>query len=113
MPFRNEKREIFSNDHKLYSNYLKDKNLNLVRHYGKMTLNTLTEEELADLTILDHIWKTGDKFYKLAAKYYGDTRYWWVIAFFNKKPMDNFCTPGEIINIPTPIEEVVYYIGKK
>jgi len=113
MPFRNDKREIFANDNKLYSNYLKDKDLKFIRHYGKMKLNTLSAEELSDLTILDHIWKTGDKFYKLSLKYYGDTRYWWVIAFFNKKPMDNFCKVGEIINIPTPIEEVIYYIGKE
>ena len=113
MPFRNDKREIFSNDHKIYASYLRNKNLNLIKHYGKMRLNSITEEEMADLTILDHVWKTGDKFYKLASKYYGDTRYWWVIAFFNKKPMDNFCKVGEIINIPTPIEEVIYYIGKE
>ena len=112
MPFRNDKREIFVNDNKLYSNYLKDKDLKFIRQYGKMKLNALAEDELSDLTILDHIWKTGDKFYKLSLEYYGDTRYWWVIAFFNKKPMDNFCKVGEIINIPTPIEEVVYYIGK-
>ena len=38
MPFRDDKREIFANDNKLYSNYLKGKNLKLIRHYSPKSL---------------------------------------------------------------------------
>lgn len=113
MPYRNQEREIFINDDKLYSKLLKDRGLKSIKHYGKLKLNSLDQEALSELTILDHVWKTGDKYYKLATRYYGDQEYWWVIAWFNKKPIDNFCKVGDIIHVPTPIEEVLYYVGKK
>ena len=113
MPYRNQDRDIFINDDKLYSNFLRDRGLKSIKHLGKLRLNSLSQEELSDLTILDHVWKTGDKYYKLALRYYGDPQYWWIIAWFNKKPIDNFCKVGDIIHVPTPIEEILYYVGKK
>ena len=38
---------------------------------------------IKNFNLKQHIWKTGDHYYKLAHKYYGDATYWWIIAIAN------------------------------
>tara|TARA_R100000005_G_C4970685_1_gene183802 strand:- start:112 stop:462 length:351 start_codon:yes stop_codon:yes gene_type:complete len=112
MARRSDYRELFLNNNELYEKTLRDKGLKNIEHYGRLLLEGMTPKEIKELTISDHIWKTGDRFYKLAYEYYGDARYWWIIAFFNKRPIDNLCKLGDVINIPLPLEDVLYYITK-
>ena len=58
-----------------------------------------------------HVWSLGDHYYKLAERYYGDPNYWWVIAWFNKKPTEGHVKAGDIIRIPTPLGQVLTDIG--
>jgi len=109
---RNERREIFLNSNPIYESFLKRRGISSFRHYSKMKIGIITPEEITQLTVIDHIWLTGDRLSKLAFKYYGDTRYWWVLAWFNQKPTDNFCKLGDTIHIPLPLEEVLYYLGR-
>jgi len=53
----------------------------------------------------------GDRFEKLAAQFYDDPEMWWVIAAFNKKPAEFLLSPGDIINIPLPLEYILDYMG--
>ena len=76
----------FVNNKNLYTNYFRDRNLKSIRQYSTATLKYPTAEELADITMRKHIWKQGDRFYKLALEYYGSADYWWVIPWFNQKP---------------------------
>ena len=112
MTDRNEDREIFLNDHKIYKNLLKSRGVGSFRHYGKLKIANFTPEALKELQILDHLWKTGDRLSKLSHKYYGDTRYWWIISVFNKKAIDTMYSPGDIVHIPLPLEEVLYYVSR-
>lgn len=109
---RNEKRDILLNNHKLYKKKLRERGIKSFRHYSKMKLTKVTPDDMANLTIIDHIFATGDSLAKLAFKYYGDTRYWWIIAVFNEKPIDNLIKIGDIMHIPLPLEEVHYLINK-
>ena len=65
-----------------------------------------TAEEMRNFTVVDHVWKQGDKFYKLADHYYGDPKLWWIIPWFNKKPFVADYKLGDFIHIPLPISEV-------
>ena len=112
MADRNEKREIFLNDHPLYKTKAKKRGIPFFRHYSKLKLSYISSEDMKNLTIVDHIYKTGDSLMKLAFKYYGDTRVWWVIAAFNKKPIDNLIKVGDIIHIPLPLAEIVYLLTR-
>jgi hypothetical protein len=56
---------------------------------------------------VEHIWVVGDKFYKLADRYYGDSRDWWIIAKFNNKPTESHVKIGETLLIPTPVQEAL------
>ena len=109
---RNEKRDIVVNSHKLYKTMLRNRGLDNFRHYTRMKLTPITPEEISELNIIDHIYKTGDSLSKISFEYYGDTRYWWVLAAFNKKPIDNLIKMGDIIHVPLPLEDVMYLMTR-
>ncbi len=58
-----------------------------------------------------HIWKYGDKFYNLAQKYYGASSYWWVIAWWNARPTEAHCHPGDLLMIPIDLEQALKALG--
>ena len=51
-----------------------------------------------------HIWSQGDRMYKLSATYYGDIKYWWLIALWNNCPTDSDYYYGQEVEIPGPID---------
>ena len=108
MANRNDFREVFLNEDDLYRTHRESRGLNSIRHYGKLAWTPLSPEDIASLTVVDVVWKSSDRLTKMAYKHYGETRFWCIIAFFNKKPTDSFCKPGDIIHIPFPLEEVLY-----
>ena len=109
---RNENRDVYVNNNKLYRKFLKERGISRFRHLSKMKLNKIVPSDINNLTVIDHIYKTGDSLSKLSHKYYGDVRFWWIIAWFNKKPIDNLYDLGDVVHIPLPIEEVMYYVNK-
>ena len=80
-------------------------------HYESQDLSYPTKQEIRNFSFTNHIWSTGDRFFKLAHVYYGDSKYWWVIAQFNKKPTEQHVKLGQLIKIPMPIEEVLDSYG--
>ena len=76
-------------------------------HLSTPKLNVLTESDLEKLDFTVHYWKTGDKFFKLAHKFYGDSTLWWVIAWFNQKPTDHHPNIGDEIYIPGPLSRIL------
>ena len=71
-------------------------------------MNIRTATILENLQSVQHIWKTGDRYYKLAAKYYGEPTYWWVIALYNKAPTEAHLQLGDVIDIPVPLETITF-----
>ena len=59
------------------------------------------------LRTINHIWKYGDRLYKLADKYYNDSRFWWVIAWYNAMPTEASLRAGDVIAIPTNLEKTL------
>lgn len=68
-------------------------------------------DEMLSLDYDDYIWTLGDRYYKLASKYYGDPTYWWIIAWFNKKPTENHIKIGDVIRVPTSLGDVLTAMG--
>lgn len=46
------------------------------------------------------VWSHGDKLYKLAHRFYGDKKLFWIIGLFNNKPTDAHYTYGDVVYIP-------------
>jgi len=109
---RNEKRVLLLNKNRLYKRRMDEKNLNFIRQVSTLKLNTVTSEDISDLTVVDHIWKTGDKLYKLANQYYGNNSYWFLLAWYNNKPTDAHVKFGDVIHIPMPLEKVLYLYNR-
>jgi hypothetical protein len=93
-----------------YNETVVDRKQNYIEHYHTTNISQLTEEQISQLTPEIHIWKTGDRYFKLANKYYGDIKYWWIIAYFNKKPTEAHLSVGDKLLIPLPFEKIIKMI---
>ena len=98
-----------SEEEKIYEGYLKKRNRKIIYHHLTPVINKPTLDEMATLTLTGHIWRLGDRYYKLADQYYDDPKYWWVIAWFNRAPTEAHLKIGDLIQIPTPLEEVLQF----
>ena len=109
MSSRYDRRPIIPNSHSSYKTFFKERMVQGIRHHSTPTLFYPGEEELNSFAIKDYIWKTGDRFHKLADSIYGDSRLWWVIPWFNLKPLESDYKYGDLIHLPMPIDLVLQY----
>ena len=104
-------RRTFYNQNELYENTFREREVAGIQQYTTPKLKHLTIKQISSLTTIPHIWTTGDRFFKLAHNHYGDSRMWWVIAWFNKKPTESDLSFGDKIYIPHPLARVLSYLG--
>lgn len=102
---------ILKNDLEQYSKMFRDRNVKFIEHYSTPRFNYLTLAEYNNIKVVKHVWKEGDRYYKLSETYYGDPKDWWIIAKFNLKPTESHIQVGDIISIPTPLNLVIEYMG--
>jgi len=107
MSNRNSNRLIRTNAAKIYKNLLKKRGLSQIQQYTTPTFNEITAEKVQRLQRERHIWKPGDRLYKLANQYYGDPEMWWVIAWYNQKPTDSHYKLGQTVLVPVPLDEIL------
>ena len=110
MRYKNQ--EIFVNLNKAYRAYLKKtRGQNNIKQYSTPTFKQPSQQESKNFNTINHIWTTGDRYFKLAEEYYDDPEMWWVIALFNQKPTEFHVKPGDVLYIPVPLESVLFYVG--
>tara|TARA_R110000824_G_scaffold243184_2_gene431798 strand:+ start:456 stop:818 length:363 start_codon:yes stop_codon:yes gene_type:complete len=68
-----------------------------------------TEEDFRHINSQSYVWQYGDKFWKVATKFYGMPTVWWIIPWFNKKPLEADYKPGDVIEIPFPLSDLYQY----
>ena len=105
------KRRIFNNNNELYHEMAEERDVNKFRQYETPNFKYPNSKEMRQLGFIRHIWKSGDRFFKLASEHYGDPQLWWVIAWFNKIPTESHAKKGQIILIPKPIGKILTYLG--
>jgi len=47
----------------------------------------------------------------MANQYYGDVRFWWIIAWYNGAPTEANLKVGDAIEIPLNIEDALRVLG--
>ena len=99
------------NDSPEYDKLFKERGIKRLEQYFTPKMNHLTADQISSLSVISHVWTTGDRFYKLAFDYYNDARLWWVIAWFNRTPTESDVKLGDMINIPTPANRVIELLG--
>jgi len=82
-----------------------------ILHLETLDLKYPTFKDIKDFGYINHFWSMGDRYYKLAQEYYGEPEYWWVIAWFNRKPTEHHVELGDLIKIPTPLRDVLDSMG--
>lgn len=112
MPTRYDRRRVLTNTNELYEKTLEERNVNSIRHYSTPEMSFPSVEENKNLTKIRHIWKTGDRYFKLAIEYYNSAQYWWVIAMFNQKPTEADLSVGDLVYIPLPLQDILRYYDK-
>ena len=104
---RYNNRALFRNESETYEDLLEKREVPYIRQYGTPELVIPTMGQIASFTNIDHIWKVGDRFWKLALQYYDSPQYWWVIALYNKKPTEAHVRNGARLRIPLPLDRVL------
>jgi hypothetical protein len=99
-------RRIYSTSNDLYSEDLEKRGLKYFRYYQTPVLKKPTLSELSDIEEYGHVWKLGDRYYKLAHEHYGDPEMWWVIAWYNNKPTEAHVKIGDVVKVPSPLWKI-------
>ena len=105
------KQEIIFNNTTQYKKYLEQRGLKHISHYETPKFDSLSPSAVKNIKTAHHVWGAGDRFYKLAHKYYDDSTKWWVIALFNQKPTEFHVHQGQTIFIPYPLDIALYHMG--
>ena len=106
--YRNRNRFVFLNSDELYEDILRRKRITSLKQYQTRLFTNLRSKPGIETST--HIWKTGDRYYKLANTYYGNPQLWWIIALYNQKPTEGHLRIGDVIEIPSPINLLLYYL---
>jgi len=108
---RNSNRNVIFNKKRVYKSFFDKRYIDRIEHYDTPVLYYPEQEEINEFEIVNVIWKVGDRFSKLAHEHYGNSRLWWVIAWYNKKPTDSDVEHGDMIEIPFPLQAVMSSYG--
>ncbi len=103
-------RQVIRNKLRMYLDQFRSRKSRGISHYTTPVLNYPNSEQLRNITTVQHTWSQGDRYYKLAEKYYGDKRLWWVIASFNRAPTESHLKTGRMIRIPLPVQVAISYL---
>jgi len=66
----------------------------------------LSVEERKQFSVRTVIWQRRTRLFKIAFELYGDSRLWWIIAWFNQKPTDADYSVGDRVLVPFPLEQI-------
>lgn len=103
---------IIYNDLEFYEFLRKGRQVkDAIIQYSTVALHNPTLAERQSLKTTKHVWTFGDRFYKLAAQYYGEPEYWWVIAWYNGYPTEVTVKKGDVLSIPLNLEQTLEVLG--
>jgi hypothetical protein len=108
---RYENRNTFKNKSEMFQEHFDKRDVNFINQYTTPVFGFADEDTEYNIDEHKHIWQQGDRLYKLAYEHYSDPELWWIIAWYNQKPTEADYIVGEVISIPTPLNEVMKIIG--
>lgn len=108
---RNNRQKIIENTSKHYKEIVGRRGVKRISHYVTPILRHPTIDERSRLEVVGHVWTLGDRFYKLAHQYYGDVRFWWVIAWYNGYPTEVSVQTGDFLDIPLDLAAALEVLG--
>ena len=98
---------VFTNSEEIYFHILEERGLKGIVQFETKIFSKPTKSDIDRLVMTQIIWSTGDRLFKLAAEYYGNPEYWWIIARFNAKPTEAHYELGDVVYIPGPPDVIL------
>lgn len=110
---RYKNRRIVINDSTKYSEteIFEKRGVKKITQYTTPRIRQFSREEYNSVRYERHYWTAGDRFWKLADKYYGDPKLWWVIARWNFSPTESHVSEGDEIRIPLNLRRAMELIN--
>lgn len=104
---RDDNRERIVTTEQEYESLLEKRELKRVRHFSTPVLVGPTQAQRRSLQTATRIWTVGDTLMKLSNEYYGNVRYWYIIAWYNFKPTDAHFELGDVVYVPTNLSKIL------
>lgn len=111
MPTRYKKKYIITNQSQYYAPLRKSRDLKKLKQYGTIPMQNPSVSQRAQVKTVEHLWSYGDRLYKIAHMFYGDSRYWWVVAWWNGYGLEADIKTGAVISVPVNIEDALKALG--
>ena len=102
--------KTISNDSEMYDDFFEQRGVAKIKHNLLKNLNLNFNQE--DYSYTAYTWRKGDTMIRLANRYYGNFNFWYIIGYFNKKPVDSMYEIGETIKIPNNTRDVNFLISQ-
>ena len=112
MGIRYDARKKITNTADIYEEFRDERDTKNLRQFSTPEITMLTAEKRQSLKVVRHIWKSGDKYWKLSQQFYNDPDLWWLIAWYNQKPTEAHLNIGDIIHVPLPLERILRYYNQ-
>ena len=84
----------------VYKDILERRGVKKIKQYKTVALRQV---DRGQIPFFNYQWGIGDSYAKLSYQYYGDPKYWYIIARFNNKPTEADIVVGEMIYIPSSL----------
>ena len=110
MPGRYTNRNTIENTSEMYEKHREERKVKKLKHYTTPNMTYPNPSQISKMNFIEHTWKHGDRYYKLAFEHYGDKKLWWLIAWFNKAPTESHLKMGQTVFIPKPLSSALSYM---
>jgi len=108
---RHGSEHLIENEEEIYEEFFEERGVNKILHYRSPRWPPLDAKARQQFTSIKHVWKLGDKWWKLSSQYYGDPKLWWVLAWYNQSPTEANLKKGQIVYVPQPISSVLSFFN--
>ena len=102
---------VTNNDSDFYSSLAEKRGLKAIQHFQTVVIHNPQIFERMQIRTNSHVWKYGDRYYKLANTFYGDPQLWWIIAWYNGYPTEVDVKVGDVLEIPLNFEQIIEVLG--
>jgi hypothetical protein len=106
---RHGSEDLIRNEEELYEEFFEERGVKRITHYKTPRWSRLTPKVRSQFIREKYVWKLGDSYWKLANEFYGNSKFWWVLAWYNQAPTEGHMKVGNTLYVPRPIAKVLSF----
>ena len=104
---RDDDRKVKVTEQDEYDRLIKRRGKKRLTHQTTPIFTGPTSRQRKTIATTRRVWSAGDTLMKMSKQYYGDVRYWYIIAWYNFKPTDAHFQLGDVVFVPTNLSKVL------